>query len=136
MNEVFEQALKRLNKKFQGYGLSADSLKYLPENLEARYMFIHDDHITITIPYDDERIARLLDDLDRLGWTVIRDYIQPDNGERYIHLDHPEVENRQIISGWGSLIVGADPTQVGSACIRRQVGTKEVPVYEIVCKEA
>lgn len=130
MNTIKQTAIDRYNKTIADLERHRDAVDLLPDALveiSGSHLYSTDWHLRLDIPMTPTAFGEARQMLGR-AWKrdkSQREY-QDDDGDRYFCFVHKK-------TGVGLLLclrVGVK----GATCERRVVGTKEVPLYEVVCQ--
>lgn len=121
-----EQAIKEYDEKIANLQKMRHILASLPDldAFEGGMFLPSSNNLRFDVPYTPDAFARfrrlLGKDWERKGheWTS-------EDGDRYFSFCHKETKVY--------LLLCLRPDFVGATCERKRVGTKEVPIYEVVC---
>lgn len=122
MDTVKESAINNARAEIQRLEDRIKAMESIPDGLPFEGMCASEYTIIAYMPWDRERCTHAENMLIYDGWEFINDYDQ-DNGDRVIGYR----KENEILK------IFLDPTLRGSTCERVQVGTREIPLYEVRC---
>lgn len=124
MNKKTTEAIKEIEERIARLRKVSKAIEELPA-LDVNLLYESCDSICMSIPYDLKRIRETRSALGS-EWKVARPPRIMDSGSWVV--DYIKANDSNI-----SLTLFADPYGPGATCHKVQCGTKQIPIYKIVC---
>lgn len=130
MDKLKQKAIDGYEKRIQEIKEGQQAVALLPDGMEELGVTIYsnplDSSLRVDIPFSIKTFRKLRHMFGSAWKRRARlDLYDDSNGYRYIQYEHKETKTQ--------LTVGLNPNKDGAICVKRLVGSKEVPVYEVVC---
>lgn len=125
----FEKAVQHNEEKYQNLTDTAKWAKEVGIDQIAQHVVevdIFESYINLCIPPGDLALLRKIRRLLGHNWKYRRSHINESNGSKFMHYQHKNNYKRDL-----NILI--DSSLAGQSCQRVQIGTKEIPVYQIVC---
>ena len=130
MDEKKQGAIEQLERDIERIKRKIEQVKALPDNLDVSVISAWQYGVNLTIPFDVETIRKVraqLANYEPRGKGKSFAHVSETYGDLHFDLKERCSEDPQ------NLTIIAETERIGATCHRMQTGTREVPVYKIVC---
>lgn len=121
-----EQAIKKYDYEIANLQMMRQVLESLPDldKFEGGIFLTSSQNLRFDVPYTPDAFTKFRQLLGK-EWKRKGHEWTSEDGDKYFSFCHKETQVR--------LLLCLRPDLEGATCQRKQIGTKEIPVYEVIC---